>query len=241
VTSTLSSATWAQESIVIVRGDEDYPPHEMMIGDKLVGFHIDLTRAVAATLKIEVNYVSVHWKRAINMVRQGKVDAISYIGKTPERDKFAIFHDDNVLSSTNFAFLILKENQIKFPYSGEIEPFLNDKRVLAQSGFDYGRNLKLKNFNSMEVRTLKQLVIMLQRRRSDVGITAVGEFKTAYKGTDIIEQFSILHPPFHTMNSYLAFSKARQHEQLAERFGKGMQRFKKTSGYTSIQRRYKSE
>ena len=106
--SSFIAVALAEDTIVVVRGDENYPPNEMLINDKLVGIHIDLTREVAASMNLNINYISVPWKRAVRLVQKGSVDAISYLDKTPEREEFAIFNDGNIISSYNFVFIILK-------------------------------------------------------------------------------------------------------------------------------------
>jgi len=134
----LATVIYAEEKLVILRGDEDYPPHEMKLNSKLSGVHIDLIRGVAVTLGIKVQFKNRPWKRAVySMQTSNEADAISYVMKTPEREKFLIYLEENILSSAEMAFLILRENQERLIYSGDIESFLRGKTLLGTRG-SYG-------------------------------------------------------------------------------------------------------
>ncbi len=79
-------------------GDGFYPPYDMVIDNTLTGFHIDLINAVADQLQITITFETYPWKRAVEMLKNGKVDAVTYMSKTAEREQFGYFFDGNVLS-----------------------------------------------------------------------------------------------------------------------------------------------
>lgn len=229
------------EVMTIVRGDEDYPPKEMETNSQLQGIHIDLTYAVAQNLNIGVRYISVPWKRALKMMQQGEADAISYISKTPEREQFAIFLDGNILSTVDFVFLILKENKNHLPYFGDVKVFLKDRMFLIQSGYSYGGKFQGTYFQKKEVKTLHQMVAMLERKRVDVIATTLSEFSSLYGETEVSNNIEILDPPIHSNPAYLAFSKVKGHHLLANRFSSEFKRLKKTPEYSAILRKYRDE
>ena len=70
------------------------------------------------------------------MVSQGVADAISYISKNEEREKFALFLQHNVLSSLSLVFLINEDNRNDYIFDGDIKSFFSYPRTLVvQRGF----------------------------------------------------------------------------------------------------------
>ena len=104
----LHTLTVTAEEMIVVRGDEDYPPMEMVVNGMLTGFHVDIVNEVSKAMGVTVQWKSVPWKRALSMIEKGKADGITYISRNTKREKFAIFLDGNVLSSSTVIFLSLK-------------------------------------------------------------------------------------------------------------------------------------
>ncbi|WP_019614869.1 substrate-binding periplasmic protein [Psychromonas ossibalaenae] len=68
-----------QESLLIVRSARSNPPQEIITSDnKMTGLHIDIIYTIAGILKIKIEFISVPWKRAIRMMKNGEADAITY-------------------------------------------------------------------------------------------------------------------------------------------------------------------
>jgi polar amino acid transport system substrate-binding protein len=92
--------------LTILRRNEDYPPDEMHIDGKLTGFHIELIQNAAKSIPLTVKFESVPWKRAIQMLKFGKADALSYVSRNSSRENYAIFIDHNILTESYYHFIM---------------------------------------------------------------------------------------------------------------------------------------
>nr|MBF0223432.1 transporter substrate-binding domain-containing protein [Desulfobulbaceae bacterium] len=231
------ATAWAQSEITVVHGEEDYPPMEMMVKGTFSGFHADIVNAVSAKLGIKIHWIGVPWKRALLMVEHGKADGITYIGKTPEREVWAIFNDDNIISSAKISFIVTKENASKIIFNGNISEFLKDRTLLVVRGFAFGDD-KIDKAIKYESNSIETMVKMLLKQRYDVGILNWNDFSGAFKGKPEYQQLVQLSPPAIELNNYIAFSKAKKNEYLAKRFGEALKAFKKTPDYTMLLEKY---
>ena len=78
------------------------------------------TTAVAKVLNISIEIKSLPWNCTLHLMKKGEVDAITHIGKTPQREKFVIFDEGNILSITRNGFFILKQNSADFNHTGKL-------------------------------------------------------------------------------------------------------------------------
>ena len=97
------------ETLTIVRGDGFWPPYEWTESSELKGFHIDLVKAVANQLQWNVQIESYPWKRAIKMIKDGNVDAITFITRTEEREKYLYYLKGNQLHLSKAGLITLKK------------------------------------------------------------------------------------------------------------------------------------
>ena len=95
------------ENMIVVRGNDNYPPMEMLVADQPTGFHVDIVNEVASIMGVTVQWKSLPWRRALKMAENGTADAITYVARTPERERFFVFLDGNVLSSSTVNFFVL--------------------------------------------------------------------------------------------------------------------------------------
>ena len=66
-----------QQELLVVIGKGNWAPYEMKIYGKLTGFHVGTVREVAAVMNIKLTIKTVPCVRALKMVKQGGVDAIT--------------------------------------------------------------------------------------------------------------------------------------------------------------------
>jgi polar amino acid transport system substrate-binding protein len=226
------------KEILIVRGNGNYPPNEMEINGHLVGVHIDLIKEVSAILKHKVVFKSVPWKRAVNMLKYGAADAITFFGKNPEREKFTYYFDGNITSITENAFVVLKNREKEIKYSGAIKEF-ESYRIGTLRGYLYGPAFDSATYLKKHiVDKMDQLLNLLIAQRIDLGIVYKDGIKYTYQQTGFLDNVTFLQPPASYVPNYLGFSKARKHQQLAKKFSEAMEAFKKTVIYQKILKKY---
>ncbi|MBN1971684.1 MAG: transporter substrate-binding domain-containing protein [Candidatus Delongbacteria bacterium] len=125
-----------EEKIKIVRGDASYYPYEIMNADDTVsGLYFDIVDSICCRLNLVVEVKSLPWKRAILMIKTGEADAITCFGRSIEREEFAIYHENNILSNSCFNFFTLKENSEKIIYSGNLNELAGYKISLVMGYF----------------------------------------------------------------------------------------------------------
>ena len=77
------------QTLQIVAGSEfDYPPYCIVTPDgKADGFSVELFRAAAKVMGIEVEFVTGQWSELRQKLENGNLDALPLVGRTPERER----------------------------------------------------------------------------------------------------------------------------------------------------------
>jgi len=98
---------------IIVGTSADYPPYESIDAEgKFVGFDMDLMRAIAEKLGVEVEFQDMPFDSLIAAVQEGKIDVvIAAMQSTPERDETVDFSMD--YRPTKDAFLGAADSTIE--------------------------------------------------------------------------------------------------------------------------------
>ncbi|WP_375749643.1 substrate-binding periplasmic protein [Vibrio sp. HN007] len=225
--------------LLIVRGDGDWPPLEMGVDGVNEGLHFDLVRDVAKRLNIKIRFKSFPWKRAIEMVRSGKADAITYMSYTQERTIFGIFLEDNILSHSDIALFTLKENADKIKFTGNLRELENYsigtlKGYAYEDEFDAADYLEKDNLSAHE----KQLVLKIVKGRLPIAIGNVSDIKYFAKELGVGDQIAFLEP--HIIDkqaNYIVFSKLRD-DGIARLFADEMKKYKQTQSYQDLLQKY---
>ncbi len=227
------------EKILIVRGDGSYPPQEIYKKKKLSGFHVDIIEEVCKSEGIEYEYKRYPWKRSVSMIEKGEADAITFISKNAEREKFAIFLEENILSVVENGFFIATKNKGKIKYDGNLEN-LKPYTISALSSYSYSESfdnakfLKIDRGAKKEVQILNKVLI----DRSQVGIGNSSTLKHIIKTDGMGDKITFLSPPVSTKNVFIAFSKEKGKLALAKKFAEGMKKLKSSKKYNEIMKKY---
>lgn len=108
-------------------GDNNYPPYEYLdTNGTYKGFNVDIIRAIAIELGLDIDLVSTSWESAMAMLEAGQVDAIQGMTITPERDELFDFTQDIVLNTQSI--FVLKDTS----YVTDLND-LRGKRVSIQA------------------------------------------------------------------------------------------------------------
>ncbi len=77
---------------IVVGGDHNYPPFEFLDDNgRPAGFTVELTRAIARELNMEVRIELGPWEDRVNALRDGRIDALEGMFYSPERDRVLDF------------------------------------------------------------------------------------------------------------------------------------------------------
>jgi polar amino acid transport system substrate-binding protein len=225
--------------ITIARENVSYPPLEFYEDGQLKGFHIELIEEIAKNLNIEVCWVEVPWKRALNMLEHGNIDGVTYISKTAEREKWAIFKEGNILSRADFSFLVRKEPGQELLFQEKnLKEILDNNVLLVVGGFVLPENIKLLNPVTYETIKINNLIDMLNGKRYNIALVNKQDYLNLYSKTSTENNLLLIEPPISTINNYIAFSKTKKLYFLSEKFEEEIIEFKKSNKYKKLIKKY---
>jgi polar amino acid transport system substrate-binding protein len=228
----------AASDLIILRGDEDYPPDEMHINGVLTGFNIELIQNVASSISLSVKFESYPWKRAIKVFKDGEADAITYFSKNSDREQYALFLKGNILKESHYHFIANSQRKDKISYQGELKDLLQYS-IGMQRGYAYNKELNQAQFKSKSVlNSVYQMTSLIKANRIDLAVLTSGEYE-AQKNTEIFNNIEMLSPAIFSNVSYLAFSKTKNTNSNAEKFAKAMIIFKASKAYQALKNKYK--
>lgn len=233
LTVSSADAQATAKTLIVARGNEDYPPNELHVNGKLTGLHVALVEAVAARLQVKVVWRELPWLRAQKCVETGECDAITFISPTPEREQWGLFLDGNILSKTEMRYLVHKSVVDKVRFNGNHVEFLTGKSLVAMAGFTYGPVLD--KTSKYEVKSLQTLITLVADGRYDVGIVNADDF-AGLRGKPNYDDVALVSPPALVGLSYIAFSKIGRGLPLAEKFQTAYADLKKSKDYAAILR-----
>lgn len=204
--------------VVIVHGDDNWAPNEFPgPSGSFEGIHADLVRMAAEKLGIPVEFRRVPWARALEMMKQGQADAVTYAGYTEERNEYMYFLPGNIINQTETRFIKLRNNDSVF-YDGSLSSVAG-LRIGKIRGYEYGKSFE-ENLpeHLLELSTEEQMIRMLVKKRLDLILMNFEPIRYRMKGKPVLDMIMPIEPVFKVHDIYLAFSRARNRLPLAERF-----------------------
>ena len=86
-------------STIRVHAEEKWEPFNFIENNEIKGYSNDYIRLIAQKLGLKIEFVKGHtWDEYIKLLKNNKIDVISNMVKTPEREKFAIFSKKSIHS-----------------------------------------------------------------------------------------------------------------------------------------------
>lgn len=159
------------DQIVTLSGDP-FPPYiEGQLGSEATGgIGYELIKELFSRIDgVDVRFPLVPWERALREVKEGSMDGIAILLKTPEREEYMVY-TDVFFSSSALVWYSAK----KFP-SGFTWNSLKDfegYRIGTTRGYSYGDEIDQALANSqlqvIEVTSEKQAFAMLEKGRVDL-------------------------------------------------------------------------
>ncbi|WCE30059.1 substrate-binding periplasmic protein [Vibrio sp. SCSIO 43137] len=230
-----------KQEILVVKGDGSWAPLEIYKNGKFHGFHIDLVKAVAKRLDVTVKFKSYPWKRAVEMVRRGKADAITFMSYTDERAEFGLFYPSNILSHSHIGLFTLKENAEKYSFNGDLKQ-LEGIKIGTIKGFVYEKSFDQAEFLTKDRSSTHetQLILKIIHKRLPMGIGNIEDIKYVARQISVLDQLEFITPLIISdQENYIVFSKKRD-KGFAQQFASEMAAFKKTADYQKLCELYTS-
>jgi ABC-type amino acid transport substrate-binding protein len=176
-----------KNALLTIATSADYPPFEYYKDGEIVGFEIDLIKAIAKELKRDVKFQDLPFDSIIGSLQAKRIDlAISGISATIEREKVVDF---TTHYNTSRTVLITDDASINSMND------LNDKTVGVQMGSTYEPCMKewLPKVKGMQIQSLTKVPDLIQNLKVKriagiaLGITEANAIMNEIKGLKMIE------------------------------------------------------
>lgn len=219
---------------------QEYPPYIFEQDGKTVGICAELAEAAFAVLGISVTYTQYPFLRMLEYGKTGDVDAVMLVFKTPEREAYLSYPEQELFYEEN-SFFTKKDAQIS--YAGNLED-LKAYTIGVISGFSYGEMFDQATYLKKDFTLNDELLVkklLVDRFKIGVGSKYVISYHAQKMGE--LENITFLEPNLFDKNPlYIGFSKARPgYEELTIKFSEALETLKRTGQYQRILQKYHVE
>lgn len=223
-----TTAVWATDKeIIIVGGDRDYPPYEFIdVDGRPSGYNVDLTRAIAEVMGLNVEFRLGGWSEMRNALKEGGIDVLQGMSWSEERSRevdFSLAH-----TIVNHAVFIRKDS----PPVDSLEELKGRKIAVHRDGImhDY---LSRQNFTDQLIltNTPADALRLLSAGSTDYAIVAI------VPGMYLVRELKLtnLVPTLRNVSTHrYCYAVAKGNEELLSRFNEGLAILRKTGQYDTI-------
>lgn len=217
-------------SRILVRGDWAYPPFEYLSKEgQPEGFTIDIVRAVAAVMNVDVSIQLGPWDKVREQLERGEIDALSGMYKTEEREKLVDFSIPHLVVS--YAVFVRKNSTIQ-----SIDD-VKDKTIIVQNK-DLGHDFLLENNVGRKIITLSNWEEVLRSLSQGKGDCAI---VSRLQGVRLINKLKIKNvhavgPPIIQRKYCIAVTEGNQN--LLYAINEGLSIIKTTGTYDEIYQKW---
>ncbi len=219
-------ANYLQSDTIYFKGNHDYPPYQLLDKDlNPTGFSIDLLKAIAQTMGLNIKIELGQWDQVRTELEQGKVDGLAAMSPSLERSKVVNFSTSYV--SLIYTLFIRKESEIK-----SVEDLINKQIIVVKGDImhDYLRSNQITKY-----------IIPVKDYQTALRLLSAGEYDCVII-PKLLGQFSInefnltnIKPVGSTIQLVdLAFAVNKDKPELLAQINDGLQILKSTGEYEQI-------
>ena len=221
----------AQDKVLTVAINH-YPPWVIAEERPFSGIDIDIIKTLSAELSLETKFKKCPWKRCLAMMENGKVDMMTGLFRTPEREAFMAFIEPAYFEDPPKVFYVPKGGSIKIDSYDDLKSLkigiVRETKYFDQ--FDADASLK-----KHEVSREEQLVLMLAKGRIDTFVSTASQAdytiaKEGFRGKFAKASFR----PGEGDVSYLALSKKSPFLKDKAKFDQAVKRAVDSGAYIQL-------
>ncbi|NLX63140.1 MAG: transporter substrate-binding domain-containing protein [Tissierellia bacterium] len=234
LSNSFSSSSYLHKKVIKIAGDNNYPPYEF-IDDKgnFRGFNVDMMRAIAIELGLEIELIPMNWQDALDALERGEVDAIQGMTRSKAREEKFDFSLPLVINSQ--AIFVLKETN----YISSIED-LKGRRVSFQKGdISYELSQEVEGIKPYSRTNQEEAIDLLLDGKVDafIGNRLTGLYYLQKESN--FDKVKIVGEPMHETEYCISVLKGNEH--LLELFNQGIETIKKNGTYDKIYKKWFGE
>ncbi|MHC1694726.1 MAG: transporter substrate-binding domain-containing protein [Eubacteriales bacterium] len=138
--NSFSAYALQHEGVVCKSASEyDYPPFSIVTDGKADGFSVELLKAVAHEIGLEIEFKVDHWDKIKNDLKDGNLDVLPLVGYSKERDDYFDFTTPYIVMKGN---IFVRDNYTKI----KSEADLFGKEIIVMRGDNAHDYAELMNF-----------------------------------------------------------------------------------------------
>lgn len=232
----LTISASAKEHELTIGISTGYPPFYYFDKNKQpTGICIDIVKAIAKELGINIKFESYPWKRMLYNGKKGKVDAIMPLFKTKERESYLMFPDTELIMEANNFFTHIS-NPLAF--NGKLQDMMS-YHIGVIDTYSYGKDFDQTRFIRKSVtKDEAQLIKLVQYKRIHLGIGNKLVIEYYANMTGATEHLKFLFPPVTEAPLFIGFSKQTITPKFVNKFNDSLSNLKKTKYYQQILKKY---
>lgn len=221
----------ASPTAIVIGGDRDYPPYEFLDKDgKPAGYNVDLTRAIADVMGMQVVFRFGGWSDIRSALMNGSVNVLQGISYSEERTKILAFSPPHTI--INHAVFARKDS----PPVSTLEELRGKQIIVFEDGImhDYLKSLGFGK-NLILTDTPADALRLLASGKHDYAVLAM------LPGMYIIRELKLsnLVPVAKSISTQrYCYAVKKGDEELLARFNEGLAILKKTGQYQEIYDRW---
>lgn len=216
----------------------EYPPYEYTEDGKIKGLAVEIVRRAFKLMKHEVIIESYPWARSQRMFENGDVDGIFTFFRTPEREQFALFGREAVITQT-ISMWVLKSSNTEF--NGDLTK-LDGHTFGVVNKTSYGERfdtaVKYGLLRTEVANSIESCIGKLLAGRTDIWVSnrhgAIHELRRLGK-LDAVKE---LKQPLQEVPAFVGFSKKRNHTALRDAFDQALATLKQSGVYETLLEAY---
>jgi len=204
---------------------DEYPPFEFAENGQIKGISTEIVNEAFKRMGIKIVIKTYPWARAMDMVKNGEVDGIFSVFKTPERKAFIDFPTPLVADVQSL--FVLKDSDLKF--DGDLSK-LNQESIASVTGYSYGEKFDTAVKNGViKLESTADITSNFEKLLSKrVNIYVESKYSGIYilKKMGKLDQVKALSPDVNSPYGYLGFSKSKKHTELIAKFNTVLEQMK---------------